>query len=184
MKACLLVPWYLGMLFAPFFTFGQNDYHPVAYTFNASGNIISSNVPLNEINTRAWRNFHRLFPGAGGEYWFAYNEGYEVSYNLNAVHYQAWLDPRGNYRYSLHYYPGKDIPREPGDLIRRKYPNYQLNIVTEVTDGDKTIYLVRLVSPTSIKTLSVCDGEINVIEEQAIEYPDPVAALTSRQFYP
>lgn len=181
MKACLLVPWFLGMLLVPFLSPGQSDYHPVAYTFNDGGNVISSNVPLNEINTRAWRNFHRLFPAAGQEYWFSFNEGYQVSYNLHSVHYQAWFDPRGNYRYSLHYYSGKEIPQDPGDLIRRKYPDYQINIVTEVTDGEKVIYLVRVASLSSIKTLSVCDGEIRVIEDQAIDYPATVAALNSRQ---
>lgn len=184
MKACFRVPWYLGMLLIPFLTFGQSDHHPAAYTYNDGGNVISSNVPLNEINTRAWRNFHRQFPSAGQVYWFSFNEGYQVAYKLHDVHYQAWFDPRGNYRYSLHYYAGKEIPKDPGDLIRRKFPDYRINVVTEVTDGEKIVYLVRLAGLADIKTLSVCEGDISIIEEQAIDYPSPVAALSSRQPYP
>jgi hypothetical protein len=81
--------------------------------------------------------------------------------------------------------PGKEIPRDPGDLIRRKYPDYQLNVVTEVTDGEKIIYPVRMAADASIKMLSVCDGEIRVIGEQAIDKPATVAVLSfSPQSYP
>jgi hypothetical protein len=175
MKAChLLTCWCIGLILTPCLGFSQSDYHPAAYTYNDEGNAISSNVPLNEINAHAWRNFHRLFPTAAGEEkWVSSVEGYKVSFNVHGQQYQALFGNHGAYRYSLHYYPGKEIPREPGDLIRRKYPEYQLNIVTEITDGEKTVYLVRLVSPIHIKTLSVCDGELRVVEDEAINNGQP-----------
>jgi hypothetical protein len=115
---------------------------------------------------------------AGEENWVSSVEGYKVSFTVHGKQYQAWFGNHGAYRYSLHYYPGKEIPRETGDLIRRKYPEYQLNIVTEITDGEKTVYLVRLVSPIHIKTLSVCDGDMRVVEDEAINNGQPdIAAL-------
>jgi hypothetical protein len=170
MKAShLLTCWCIGLILSPCLSFAQNDYHPAAYSYNDEGNTVTSNVPLNEINAHAWRNFHRLFPTAAGEEkWFSSQEGFKVSFTLHGQAYQAWFGTHGNYRYSLHYYTGKEIPRDPGDLIRRKYPDYQLNIVTEITDGEKTVYLVRLVNPIRIKTLSVCDGEMRIVEEQAV----------------
>jgi hypothetical protein len=187
MKAChWLCCCCLGLILVPCLTFGQNDIHPTVYTFNDQGNTISSNVPLNEINSHAWRAFHRLFPKlAGDEHWFySADQGYQVSFSLNAVNYQAFFDRHGAYRYSLHHYAGKEIPREPGDLIRRKYPDYQLNIVTEITNGEKIVYLVRLVNPTRIKTISLCDGDIQVIGEEPISDPSETAGITSRQSYP
>ena len=193
MKACrLLRHWCFGLIFVPCVTFGQNDIHSAAYTYNDQGNTISTNVPLNEINSHAWRNFHRLFPTlTGGENWFYSEQGYQVSFTLNGSYYQAFFDRHGSYRYSLHHYAGKEIPREPGDLLRRKYPEYQLNIVTEITDGEKIVYLVRLVSPTNIKTVSLCDGEIQIVGEEHISDPaqtggviSSTAGLTSRRSYP
>ena len=174
MKACRLIRHLcFGLILIPCFTSGQSDDHS-----------ISSNVPLNEISTRACRQFYRLFPKADlGQYWYACSDGYQVSFTEKGVHYQAWFDPRGGYRYSLHYYAGKDIPREPGDLLRRKYPDYQINVVTEITDGDRVVYLVRMVSATSIKTISVCEGEIEVIEQQAIASP-AMTALNSLRYAP
>jgi hypothetical protein len=176
MKASrLLTCCCLGLILSPCLSFAQTDYHAAAYTYNDEGNAVTSNVPLNEINAHAWRNFHRLFPAAAGqENWFASGEGYKVSFSMQGLQYQAWFGNHGVYRYSLHYYEGKEIPREPGDLIRRKYPDYQINIVTEITDGEKTVYLVRIVTPLHIKTVSVCDGEMRVVEEESVggDLPD------------
>ena len=185
MKACLLLcRWCLGLLLAPCVTFGQNNVQPAAYTYNDQGNTISSNIPLNEINSHAWRNFHRVFPTlTGNEHWFYSEQGYQVTFSLDGRSYQAFFDRHGAYRYSLHHYAGKEIPREPGELIKSKYPDYQLNIVTEITDGEKTVYLVRLVSPTRIKTISLCEGDIQVVNEEPISDPSETAILTSRQSY-
>ena len=167
MKTSLLFKiWCVGLLLAPCFSSGQNDYHLTAYTYHDDHGTINSNVPLNEINPHAWRHFHKLFPGAdGGEYWFASEEGYQVCFVQSGYHYQAFFDGRGAYRYSLHYYEGKEIPRDPGLAISSRYPDFRIDVVTEVTDGVKTIYLVKIVNASTIRTLSVCDGKMEVIEE-------------------
>ncbi len=173
----LLRHWCFGLLLVPCVTFGQNDIHPTAYTYNDQGNTISANVPLKRDQQRhALAAFPpRLFPGlTGGENWFYSAQGYQVSFVLNGCYYQAFFDQHGSYRYSLLYTlwpPRESIPREPGDLLRRKYPEYQLNIVTEITDGEKIVYLVRLASSTNIKTVSLCDGDIQVIAEEHISDP-------------
>jgi hypothetical protein len=167
MKACpkLLIGCLIALL-APALASAQEDYHPATYTYNEGGSAISSNVPLNEINAHAYRHFQRLFPaGTSKEYWFASSEGYQVSFLLESHHSLAYFDRHGAYRYSLKYYPGTEIPRHPGDLIKVKYPDYRIDVVTEITDGEKTFYLVKIVNPVSIKTLSVGDGSIDVLEE-------------------
>jgi hypothetical protein len=186
MKACLLLCyWCFGLILVPRFTSGQTYIQPATYTYNDQGNNISSNVPLNEINSRAWRTFHHLFRTVtGDECWFYSDQGYQVSFIQNGYHYEAYFDQRGSYRYSLHHYAGKEIPREPGNLLKREYPEYQLNIVTEITDGEKIVYLVRLVNPTSIKDISLCEGDIRVLGEEHISNGSETASLTSQLSYP
>jgi len=182
MKACHFL--LLGCLLAPLLCLCQNDAHPTAYTFNDGASAISANVPLNEINTHAYRHFQRLFPaGISREYWFRSEEGYSVSFLLNGRHYQAWFGRTGAFRYSLQYYPGKEIPRQAGDLIKVKYPDYQIDVVTEITDGEKTFYLVKIINPTRIKTLSVAEGKMAVIEDLINECPS-AAPLISLLSYP
>lgn len=181
MKACLLFKtWCAGLLLAPCFSSGQNDYQLTAYT-QTDAHGIHSNVPLNEINPHAWKHFHKLFPAAdGGEYWFASEEGFQVSFIQKGYHYQAFFDQHGAYRYSLHYYEGKEIPREPGQLIAARYPDFRIDVVTEVTDGVKTIYLVKLLNATTLRTLSICDGKIDVIEELTNGGVQPAAGTTAQ----
>ena len=152
MKAChnLLIGWTVALL-VPTISSAQ-----------------TSNVPLNEINVHAYRHFQKLFPaGTSNEYWFASGDGYQVSFVKEGRQFQAYFDTHGTYRYSLQYYPGKEIPRLAGDLIMAKYPGYRIDVVTEITDGEKTFYLVKIINPASIKTLSVSDGKIDLLEELA-----------------
>jgi hypothetical protein len=166
MKACLNMLMGCLIAMAPALASAQEGYHPAAYTYNYGESAISSNVPLNEINSHAYRHFQRLFHnGISKEYWFASSEGYRVSFFQEGRHHQAFFDRHGAYRYSLQYYPGNEIPRIPGDLIKVKYPDYSIDVVTEITDGEKTFHLVKIINPVSIKTLSVADGKIDVLED-------------------
>jgi len=193
MKTCLLLRnWCLGLIFTPCFTSGQNDYHPAAYTHaTGPGNDISCNVPLNELNSRACRHFHRLFRTVTGtEFWIKSPDGYQVDFTMADGHQrQAYFDLKGFYRYSVKFYSGKEIPREQGDLIRYRFAGYQINVVTEITDGEKIVYLVRIFNPSNVKNVCICEGKIDVLEEMTNGSPiagDPTAMATviSRQSYP
>jgi hypothetical protein len=109
-------------------------------------------------------------------------DGYQVSFILDGRQCQAYFDRHGAYRYSLKYYQGKEIPRLAGDPIKAKYPGYRIDVVTEITDGEKTFYLVKIVNPVSIKTLSVSDGKIDLLEE--LTNAGPETPLISRRSYP
>jgi hypothetical protein len=184
MNAChnLLIGCLVALL-APNLATAQESYHPAVYAYNEGGSAISSNVPLNEINSHAYRHFQRLFPtGTSNEYWYVSADGYQVSFALAGRQCQAYFDRHGAYRYSLKYYPGKEIPRLAGDPIKAKYPEYRIDVVTEITDGEKTFYLVKIVNPVSIKTLSVSDGRIDLLEE--LTNAGPEIPLISRRSYP
>ncbi|HXB91716.1 MAG TPA: hypothetical protein VNU72_05485, partial [Puia sp.] len=72
------------------------------------------------------------------------------------------------------------------EMICRKFPDYRIDVVTEVTDGEKTIYLVKMVNASSIRTLSVCDGKMDIIEEltNGGPMPSPPTALISKRSDP
>jgi hypothetical protein len=180
------------LIFTPCFTSGQPDVHPATYTYSEEpGNAISCNVPLNELNSRACRHFHRLFRGVTGtEYWIKSPDGYQVDFTMADGHQrQAFFNLNGLYRYSVKFYSGKEIPREQGDLVRNRFAGYQINVVTEITDGDKIVYLVRIFNSSSVKNVYVCEGKIDVLEEltnggAGIGNPTVMAQVISRQSYP
>jgi len=173
MNACLYIrTLLLGVILLPVFTNGQNEYaRPASYIPERRGvpereaPSIISNVPLNEINIRAFRRFHRRFPSASGEAWTKSVNGYNVTFIENALRYQADFDKRGTFLYSLKYYTGKDISIDLAASIKKNYPDYGIGVVTEITDGGKTFYLVKIENSSFIKTISICDGKIKELEE-------------------
>jgi hypothetical protein len=134
--------------------------------YSDPGNNFSSNVPINELSARAYRRFHKRFGAVEtGETWCKSQDGYKVSFMLDAHHEFAYFGTGGDFLYSLRYYDGKEIPRETGEFVRRRYPSYKIDLVTEVNDGQKTFYMVQIMNPNYIKVLSVSDGRIDIIKE-------------------
>jgi hypothetical protein len=125
-----------------------------------------SNVPLNEISVKAFRHFQQLFPtGATSEYWFKSPEGYKVSFNLNAHSLLAYFDKHGAFLCSMKYYTQKEIPRETGELVRSKYPDYTIDLVTEVFDGQSTFLRVQICNAASLKILCIFGERIYMTED-------------------
>lgn len=180
MKACLYLLSLLGIALAPVLTRGQNDYavrdggspvlthavlRPGPGEKAAVGVEFNSNVPLNEINIHAFRRMHRRYPASLGEYWLKTEDGYLVSFTEHSHRYQACFSLDGAFRGCLQYYAGKDAPAELTQLIGRKYPGYTIKVVTEITDGANVFYRVNIENSSSVKTLSVRDGQVEVLEE-------------------
>ncbi|HEY4062730.1 MAG TPA: hypothetical protein VGM30_12565 [Puia sp.] len=166
---------FLGALLLPVITRGQDPYtrpaslnYPAVYNpaavYNPEG-AITSNVPLNEINIHAFRHFHRRWPTVAGESWVKSEDGYIVNFIADALHQQAHFDRRGAFLYALKSYSGSKIARDLEGIVKKKYRDYMITVVTEITDGEKTFYLVKIENSADVKTLSVCDGKIEVTEE-------------------
>ena len=150
------------------FADGQNGFAvPASYKYGGDADAITSNVPLNEINIRAFKHFSKRFPTVSAEAWWKTEDGYTVSFVENARHNQAYYDRRGAFLYDIKYYAGTSIAPEAGARIKKKYPGYLIGVVTEITDGEKTILLVKIEDPSSVKTVSVCEGKLELVEDLA-----------------
>jgi disulfide oxidoreductase YuzD len=138
---------------------------PVA-RYSDPGNNFFSNVPINELSTKAFRRFHRRFRDATtGEYWFKYAQGYQVSFILDRHHELAYYDPSGFFLSSVRYYDGKEVASDLGENVKRRFPDYKIDVVTEVNDGQKTSYILQIMNPDYIKVLTIIDGRIDIIKE-------------------
>ncbi len=125
----------------------------------------TSNVPLNEINIHAFRHFRKMFPEVSGESWIKSEDGYIVSFVENARRGQAHFNPKGGFLYSVKYYMGAAIPAEIRAQIVKKYPGYRIGVVTEITDGQKAFRQIKIENPYSVKTISFCDGKMELVED-------------------
>jgi hypothetical protein len=176
MNACPYIRTVLtGLILLPVLAIAQNQYaHTTSYDptgertgINRAGEGagITSNVPLNEINIHAFRHFHRRYPAVSGESWVKSADGYIVSFMEDASRHQAHFDSRGAFLYTVKYYTGKELSRDCISSVKKKFPDYAVGVVTEISNGEKTFYFVRIANNSFVKTLSIVDGKIEVVEE-------------------
>lgn len=166
MNGCLFFRSLLfGMVILPYMSYSQPlTGQPAAYHFGGD-ETLTSNVPLNEINIHAFRHFRKRYPAVTGETWLKTEGGYTVSFKVGDQRNQVRFDARGGFQYALKYYAGKDISSELSGLISRKFHGYDIDVVTEITNGEKTFYLVKIENRSSVKTLSVSEGKVEIFEE-------------------
>jgi hypothetical protein len=134
--------------------------------YSDPGNNFFSNVPINELNAKAYRRFHRRFKDVpAGECWFKYDQGYQVSFELGQHREFAYFDHGGAFLYSLKYYDGKELSKDLVELVKKRFPDYKVDVVTEVNDGQRTFYMLQIMNPEYIKVLTIAEGRIDIIKE-------------------
>ena len=136
-----------------------------SYPDHGGGGGMTCNVPLNEINIHAYRHFRKLYPRVEGESWLKMQDGYIVSFTGDSMQHQVHFDLRGNFLYTVKYYSQSLVSSELKGMIQKKYPDYVIDVVTEITDGEKTLYLIKIENSSSVKTLAFADGRMEVYEE-------------------
>ena len=134
--------------------------------YSDPGNNFFSNVPINELSAKAYRRFHRRFREVPtGEYWFKYAQGYQISFMLDQHRSLAYYDQGGTFLYSLRYYAGTEFARDMTEFVQRRFPDYKIDVVTEVNNGQKIFYILQIMNVDNIKQVTVADGRIDVVRE-------------------
>jgi len=136
----------MGMIFLPYVLIAQPNYR-------------------NDINIHAYRYFHKNWPSVVGEVWSKTGDGYAVSFTESSFRNRAFFNPRGGFLFALKCYSAEKISPELAGIVEKKYPDYRIKVVTEITDGNKIFYRVTIENVASVKTLSIIDGKPEVIED-------------------
>jgi len=136
----------------------------VWYSVVGSGNVVAD-IPRNEVNIHAYRYFYKHWPSVVGEQWNKTEEGYEASFVERSSCNRVYFNSRGRFLYAYKYYRGEESSPELINQVRMKYPDHSIKLVTEVTDGNKTFYIVNIMNGSSIKNLSIVEGKMELREE-------------------
>ncbi|HVU56400.1 MAG TPA: hypothetical protein VHD83_15150 [Puia sp.] len=89
----------------------------------------------------------------------------EVSVRAYRYFHKEWPAVAGEVWYKMD--GQKDISPEMAVLIRDKYPSFQIKVVTEVSGLDRTAYYVTIENSAQVKTLSIVDGNMEVLSDLA-----------------
>ena len=120
---------------------------------------------LNEVNTKALRYFKKLYKEINNKKWYTLSNGYLAEFNANSSKNLVVYDKKGNWKFTISYYDEKNLPTEVRAIIKPVYYDYSISRVEEIHVDDKIIYLVHIQNETSLKTLRVCNGEMELMED-------------------
>ena len=130
-----------------------------------SKNEIAEITYANEVNQKATRDFKKTFKDVNNEKWYTIKNGFLAEFSLNTSKNRVVYDKKGNWRYTVSYYDEKNLPAEIRAIVKPVYYDYTISRVEEVHANDQIIYIVHVQNDSSLKTLRVCEGEMDLIED-------------------
>lgn len=83
----------------------------------------------------------------------------------DGVQTKIFFNKRGGQTGMIRYYTENKLPNEVQRLVKAIYYDADIFLVTEVTVGNRTAYLVKVKDEMCTKTIRVMNGEMDVIEE-------------------
>jgi hypothetical protein len=117
------------------------------------------------VNSKALKDFTKNFKAANNASWYEIKDGFVAKFQENGVETNAYYDTKGRWASTIRNYGEDKLPKDIRHLVKSNYYDYSIFLVNEVTVGNKTAYLVRMEDKTTLKTIRVIDGEMDVYED-------------------
>ena len=130
-----------------------------------SKNEIAEIAYVNEVNQKAMRDFKKTFKEVNNEKWYLVKNGFLAEFSLNSSKNRVVYDKKGNWRFTISYYEEKNLPAEIRAIVKPVYYDYTISRVEEVHANDQIIFIVHIQNDTSLKTLRVSEGQMDLIED-------------------
>jgi hypothetical protein len=120
---------------------------------------------LNEINSRAARDFVRQYKNVSDAEWFKLKDGFVVHFTNDGIKSRAFYTKQGHYEGLIRSYFEDKLPREIRRLVRRAYYDFSIRHIYEFSFEGMIAYLVKMEDKTSWKTIRIVDGKMDVMNE-------------------
>ncbi len=124
-----------------------------------------SNVPLNEISTRAFRYLLQNYPGVDKEKWFRTEDGFTVIFENDSVLSKIFFNNKGYFISSFKYYTQESADAGLRKWVQALFPGYTIETITEKDDGRFVEYGIILSNSRLEKCVDIFNNEIKNVEE-------------------
>lgn len=123
------------------------------------------NARLNDIPAQAYRHFHKNFSKVEGASWSRDSRGFQVRFQREGIPSQAYYDHHGNFRYAVRYFDASQCDAQVMEKVKRAFPGYQPDIISEINNEVRLVYLLTLKNESSVKSIMIRDGDIQLIDD-------------------
>lgn len=94
--------------------------------------------------------FNKAFPEATNVKWFENEDGFVVYFTISPVHYQLNFNHTADIKQSIRYYKAACLPPFILSRLAQKFPDPEIESITEVQDATSTNYMIRLADKEKI----------------------------------
>jgi hypothetical protein len=100
---------------------------------------------LNNISTKAVRNFKNAFKNVRDEKWYEMPDGFRANFTLGSIRHRLDYDKKGNWLHTIRYYDEKNLPTDVRRLVVSTYLDHKITCVEEVeTSLNNLFYVIHL----------------------------------------
>lgn len=130
------------------------------------GTSLNKSQYMNDINTRAMRDFVSRYNNVTDEVWHKSNNNYIAVFIRDSVHYRVMYNSHGDLSYVMKYYEEPQLDRTVRATVKSVYYDYSIFIVQEIESPDApTVYIINLQGATEWKKIKVVNNDMEVLEE-------------------
>jgi len=144
-------------------------------SYNIESGILSGSEKgegIRHVNIDAVRDFMKRFPLGTDVRWRQVDDEYNATFHVDSNETMVAYKNNGRWVYTINRYNNeKMLPTEVRALVKKTYYDYTISHIDEVhhTEQPNTIYLVLIEDDKTLKTIRVCDGEMEEIHELSKE---------------
>lgn len=121
---------------------------------------------INAIHVKAVRDFLKACKKAESTHWYIDANGFFVYYLNEGNRARRFYDKKGNFIYSILFYPGPFLPAEIKDKVKSTYYlDYTITWVEEVLQKGEKTYFVHIEDSSCFKVLKISGSEMETISE-------------------
>ncbi len=124
----------------------------------------SPKVDAADVNTKAVKDFNRSFKNISGEQWYKVSDGFIASFKENETETKVAYDQKGRWHCTVRTFGENQLPSDVRDLVKSRYYDFKILVVYEIKH-DNTVYILKMEDASTLKTLRVADGEIEIIAD-------------------
>lgn len=126
---------------------------------------LKKDLKVARANFKAANDFATSFQHVNEVKWDIVPNVIIASYNNDDLWSSVVYDKNGNRIYSITNYHEQHLPAAIRTGVKNSFKCFNINLVQEITKGDKKFYLIHLADDTTVKQVVFYKGEISLYKE-------------------
>lgn len=132
-------------------------------TYAADKNPVSSKITPNE---KVLKNFNKQFKSSESPSISLLKDGFILQTQVEGHNVTSAYDKKGNWLYTLTFYPTENLEKNIIDIVKDNYNNYFISGMEKVDQsGNESVFVVHMENNDSFKTLRVVGNEVELVQD-------------------